>query len=63
MTENNRGGKMTPMQKLYLERISDLSQAIFMIVKNANTTETESVKTLLQLIDESVENITKEEAK
>lgn len=52
---------MTRTQKLYLERISDLSQAIFMIVKNANTTETESVKTLSQLINETIEDITKEE--
>lgn len=54
---------MTPLQKLHLERIGDLADAIFMVAKNANTTETESIKTLAELVNEEIEKINEEEEK
>lgn len=47
--------------KPHLERISDLADAIFMVAKNANMTETECIKTLAELISEEIEKINTEE--
>lgn len=54
---------MTPSQKLHLDRIGDLADAIFMVTKNANTTETESIKTLAELVNEEIEKINEEDGK
>ncbi len=40
-----------------LVRIADLADSIFMVAKNANTTETECIRTLAQLISEEIEKI------
>lgn len=52
---------MTDLQKTYLDRIGSLADAIYMVAKNANTTETESIKTLAELVNEEVEKIEAEE--
>lgn len=48
---------MTGLQERQLVRIAGLADAIFMVAKNANTTETESIRTLAELIGEEVEKI------
>ncbi len=47
--------------KPHLVRIADLADSIFMVAKNANTTETECIRTLAQLISEEIEKINTEE--
>lgn len=54
---------MNNLQKVYLERISDLTSSIFLISKIENSTETQNIKTLAELIDESVEKIKELETK
>lgn len=52
---------MTGLQKTYLERIGSLADSIFMVAKNANCTETECVKTLAEMINETADKILEEE--
>lgn len=54
---------MTDLQKTHIERIGSLADAIFMVARNANTTETESIKTLAELVNEEIEKIEQEEEK
>lgn len=51
---------MTGLLEKRLERIQDLKDAIWMVSKNANTTETECIQTLAELIGEEIEKIQEE---
>lgn len=51
---------MTDLQKTYLERISSLADSIFMVARSANCTETECVKTLAEMINETADKILEE---
>lgn len=48
---------MTDSQKIHLGRISDLASAIWIVSKAGGTTETESTRTLAELISEEIEKI------
>lgn len=52
---------MTELTEKRLARIQDLKDAIWMVSKNANTTETECIQTLAELIGEEIEKIQEEE--
>lgn len=55
---------MTDNQKIHIMRISDLASAIWTVARSGGTTETESVKTLAELVSEEIEKIeTEEEAR
>lgn len=49
--------------KYSLERIADLADSIFIVATNANSTETECIKTLAQLISEEIEKLESEKSK
>lgn len=54
---------MTGLTERRLVRISDLKDAIWIVSKNVNTTETECIQTLAELIGEEIEKIQEEEEK
>lgn len=54
---------MTGLTEKRLMRIQDLKDAIWMVSKNVNTTETECIQTLAELIGEEIEKIQEEDAK
>lgn len=54
---------MTGLTEKRLVRIQDLKDAIWMVSKNVNTTETECIQTLAELIGEEIEKIQEEDAK
>lgn len=44
-------------RRTHLDRIADISDAIFMVAKSINESETECIKTLSLLIDEEIEKM------